>query len=41
MLSLLFTIVVLLIAVSGSLWIMYHLDSNMMPVDPNAARNMP
>ncbi len=42
MLSLIFTIVVLLIAVSGSLWIMYHLNTNMMmPMDPNAARNMP
>lgn len=41
MLSLLFTIVVLLIAISGSLWIMYHLNTNMMPMDPNAARNMP
>lgn len=40
MLSRLFTIVVPLIAVSGSFWIMYHLNSNMMPVDPNPARNM-
>jgi cytochrome o ubiquinol oxidase operon protein cyoD len=26
-----FTAILLLIAVGGSLWIMYHLDSNMMP----------
>lgn len=32
-----FTAVLLLIAIGGSLWIMYHLDSNMMPgmmIDP-------
>jgi cytochrome o ubiquinol oxidase operon protein cyoD len=32
-----FTAILLLIAIGGSLWIMYHLDSNMMPgmmIDP-------
>ena len=30
--ALLFTIVVVGIAVSGSLWVMYHMNANMMPV---------
>ncbi|MEM7194025.1 MAG: cytochrome o ubiquinol oxidase subunit IV [Pseudomonadota bacterium] len=29
--SMVFTILLLIIAVVGSLWIMYHLDTNMMP----------
>ncbi len=29
--SLVFTIVVLVIAVIGTLWVMYHMDANMMP----------
>src|SRR3569833_2707392 len=32
MLALIFTLVVLGIALSGSLWVMYHLNVNMMPV---------
>jgi len=31
MMALIFTIVIVAIALSGSLWVMYHLDSNMMP----------
>ncbi|MGX5735875.1 cytochrome o ubiquinol oxidase subunit IV [Bosea thiooxidans] len=31
MMALIFTIVVVAIALAGSLWVMYHLDSNMMP----------
>jgi len=31
MLALLFTIIVVVIALAGSLWVMYHLDANMMP----------
>jgi len=34
-----FTAVLLLITIGGSLWIMYHLDSNMMPgmmIDPTS-----
>ncbi|MGV1872522.1 cytochrome o ubiquinol oxidase subunit IV [Agrobacterium rosae] len=37
MLSLIFTLVVLGISVAGSLWIMYHLNGNMMPVGPDHA----
>ena len=31
MLALLFTLVLVVITLSGSLWVMYHLDHNMMP----------
>ena len=31
MISLVFTIVVLVIAVIGTIWVMYHMDANMMP----------
>lgn len=30
--SLAFTVIVVVIAISGSLWVMYHLNTNMMPV---------
>lgn len=29
--ALLFTVVIVLIALSGSLWVMYHMNENMMP----------
>jgi cytochrome o ubiquinol oxidase operon protein cyoD len=29
--SLIFTLIVVVIALAGSLWVMHHLDSNMMP----------
>ena len=32
MLALIFTMVLVVIALSGSLWIMYHLNQNMMPM---------
>ena len=38
MLALIFTMVLVVITLSGSLWIMYHLNANMMPHD---MRNMP
>jgi len=38
--SLLFTIIVVVIMLSGSLWVMYHLNSNMMPT-PMDMRQMP
>ena len=31
MLALIFTIVIVAITISGSLWVMYHLNTNMMP----------
>lgn len=36
--ALLFTIVLVMIALSGSLWVMYHMNANMMPaMDMSAA----
>lgn len=32
MLALIFTVVIVAIALSGSLWVMHHLNTNMMPV---------
>jgi cytochrome o ubiquinol oxidase subunit IV len=40
-LALLFTLALLLIMVAGSIWVMYHLNANMMPMDPQTMRNMP
>jgi cytochrome o ubiquinol oxidase operon protein cyoD len=31
MMALIFTIIVVVIALSGSLWVMYHLNANTMP----------
>jgi cytochrome o ubiquinol oxidase operon protein cyoD len=31
LLALIFTVVIVVIALSGSLWVMYHLNENMMP----------
>ncbi|MBV8094135.1 MAG: cytochrome o ubiquinol oxidase subunit IV [Acetobacteraceae bacterium] len=41
LMALLFTGVMLIIMLSGSLWVMQHLDSNMMPMSPAQMRNMP
>ena len=41
MLALIFTLVLVVIVLSGSLWVMYHLDQNMMPVSVQQMRNMP
>ena len=40
MLALLFTLVLVVITLSGSLWVMYHLNYNMMP-SMHDMRNMP
>ncbi len=32
LMALIFTVVIVAIVISGSLWIMYHLNSNMMPM---------
>lgn len=40
--ALLFTIVIVGIAMAGSLWVMHHLNTNMMPsMSPEMMRNMP
>jgi len=41
MLALIFTVVLVVITLSGSLWVMYHLNHNMMPVSAHDMRNMP
>ena len=35
MMALIFTLILVVIALTGSLWVMYHLDVNMMPTDPS------
>lgn len=40
MLALIFTIVLVVIALSGSLWVMFHLDQNMMPA-MHDTKNLP
>ncbi|MFB9948663.1 cytochrome o ubiquinol oxidase subunit IV [Rhizobium puerariae] len=41
MMALIFTIVIVAIALAGSLWVMYHLNTNMMPMSPEMMKNMP
>lgn len=41
MLAFLFTLIVVLIMLSGSIWVMYHMNANMMPVDPQTMRHIP
>ncbi|WP_191822540.1 cytochrome o ubiquinol oxidase subunit IV [Lysobacter capsici] len=40
MLALIFTLVLVVIMLAGSLWVMHHLNTNMMPM-PHDMRNMP
>jgi cytochrome o ubiquinol oxidase operon protein cyoD len=41
LLALIFTLVLVVITLSGSLWVMYHLDQNMVPLSTQQMRNMP
>lgn len=41
MLALIFTIVLVVITLSGSLWVMYHLNQNMMPGMMQDTKNLP
>lgn len=41
MLALIFTIVLVVIAFAGSVWVMYHLDTNMMPASMHDMAEMP
>jgi cytochrome o ubiquinol oxidase subunit IV len=41
LLALLFTIMLVVIALSGSLWVMYHLNNNMMPDSMMNMHHMP
>jgi cytochrome o ubiquinol oxidase operon protein cyoD len=39
--SLIFTLVLLVITLAGSLWIMFHLKANTMPLTPEQVRRLP
>lgn len=41
LLALMFTLVLVVITLSGSLWVMYHLNENMMPGMMRDMQNMP
>lgn len=41
MLALVFTLVLVVITLSGSIWVMYHLNNNMMPMSAHDMKNMP
>ena len=41
MLALIFTLVVVVITLAGSLWVMYHMNTNMMPHSMHDMKNMP
>jgi cytochrome o ubiquinol oxidase operon protein cyoD len=41
MLALIFTVVLVVITLSGSLWVMFHLNHNMMPASMHEMRNAP
>jgi cytochrome o ubiquinol oxidase operon protein cyoD len=41
MLALIFTLVVVVITLTGSIWVMYHLNHNMMPATMQDMQNMP
>jgi cytochrome o ubiquinol oxidase operon protein cyoD len=41
MMALIFTLLLVAIALSGSLWVMHHLHANMMPMSPDMMKNMP
>ncbi len=40
MLALIFTAILVIIMFSGSVWVMYHLDNNMMPMSTQNAHDM-
>lgn len=40
-LALVFTLTLVLITLIGSIWVMYHMDQNMMPMSPNEALHKP
>lgn len=41
LLALLFTLMLVAITLAGTLWVMFHLDQNMMPMAPHDARTLP
>lgn len=41
MLAAIFTVVLVIITISGSLWVMFHMNENMMPISEHEMRNVP
>ena len=41
MLAAIFTVVLVVIAIAGSLWVMFHMNANMMPVSVHEMRQVP
>lgn len=41
LLALVFTAALVVIMLAGSIWVMYHMNTNMMPMDAHQMRNMP
>ncbi|HVW92495.1 MAG TPA: cytochrome o ubiquinol oxidase subunit IV [Devosia sp.] len=41
LMALAFTLIILGIALAGSLWVMYHMNANMMPMSMEDARQLP
>ena len=41
LMALIFTVVIVAIVITGSLWIMFHLNSNMMPMTPSSMPTAP
>ena len=39
--SLTFTLILVVITLVGSIWVMYHMDQNMMPMSPHEALQKP
>jgi len=41
MTALAFTLILVVITLTGSIWVMFHLNHNMMPMSPHEMKNMP
>ncbi|GMB79448.1 cytochrome o ubiquinol oxidase subunit IV [Shinella zoogloeoides] len=41
LMALIFTLIIVGIALAGSLWVMHHLNANMMPMTQDMMKNMP
>ena len=41
MLAMIFTIIIVVIMLAGSMWVMHHLNTNMMPMNHEMMKNMP
>lgn len=39
--ALVFTLTLVVVTLAGSIWVMYHLDQNMMPMSPHEALHKP